>query len=242
MTSGLSERGRIAARLLDAESIRASVHGDTPKVLPPALAVINLFVAASFEQYLQGTRYAYGVTLFLFFEGTLFFILSTTWYVTTTSLILERTRIFPITVGSRILFVALSGLRTRAVVFLWASTVLCLLILHHRSGTEVVFAPLLYSLFLLSIQGVIVAAFLIFSRFSQPMTLFAWFGGFLLALILIGAVLFRHESLFDVIVPLVWTSAGTVAAREGNMPAVLLNVAYLILFTAGIVAVARRFA
>lgn len=242
MTSTLLESRTSASRLLEAESIRVSVQGNAPRVLPPALAVMNLFFAASFEQYLQGARYAYGMTLFLFLEGSFFFILSTTWYVTTTSMILERTRVFPITAGSRILYVASSGLRSRAVVFLWASTVVCLLILHHRSATEAIFAPLLYSLFLLSIQGVIVAAFLIFSRISQPMTLFAWIGGFLLAVLLIGALMFRYDSVFDAIVPLVWTSAGTVAAREGDLSAVVLNSVYLILFTAGTAGVARRFA
>lgn len=242
MTGALLDNRRSTSRLLAAESIRITAQGNAPRVLPPALAVINLFFAASFEQYLQGTRYAYGMTLFLFLEGMFFFILSTTWYVTTTSVILERTRVFPITVGSRMLFVALSGLRSRTVVFLWASTLICLLILRHRSATEAIFTPLLYSLFLLSIQGVIVAAFLIFSRISQPMTLFAWFGGFLLASLLIGALMFRYESLFDVIVPLVWTSAGTVAAREGDLAAVLLNGIYLVLFTAGTAGVARRFA
>jgi hypothetical protein len=127
-------------------------------------------------------------------------------------------------------------------VLLWASTLLCLLILHHGSATEAIFVPVLYSLLLLSIQGVIVAAFLVFSRVSQPMTLFAWFGGLLLAVILIGAVMFRQESLLDVIVPLHWTSVGIVAARDGNLPAVLLNAAYLILFTAGLIGVSRRFA
>lgn len=242
MTSALPDSRRSTSRLLAAESIRISLQGNTPKVLPPALAVLNLFFAASFEHSLQGARYGYGITLFLFLEGMFFFILSTTWYVTTTSVILERTRVFPIPVGSRILFVAVSGLRSHAVVFLWASTVVCLLILYHRSATEAILAPLLYSLFLLSIQGVIVAAFLIFARISQPMTLFAWIGGFLLAVLLIGALMFRYDSVFDAIVPLVWTSAGTVAAREGDLSAVVLNSVYLILFTAGTAGVARRFA
>ncbi len=242
MTSALPDSRRSTSRLLAAESIRITLQGNTPKVLPPALAVINLFFAASFEHYMQGARYGYGITLFLFLEGMFFFILSTTWYVTTTSVILERTRVFPIAVGSRILFVAVSGLRSRAVVFLWASTVICLLILHHRSATEAIVAPLLYSLFLLSIQGVIVAAFLIFARISQPMTLFAWIGGFILASLLIGALLFRYESLFDLIVPLVWTSTGTIAARDGDVPAAVLSGLYLVLFTAATAGVARRFA
>ena len=242
MTGWRSEGWIITSHLLAAEAIRTRSHGETPKMLPPALALFNLFFAASFEQHLEGTRYAYGLTLFLFLEGALFFVLSTTWYITTTSVILERTRIFPATVWSRILFVGWSGLRSRAVVFLWASAVLCLVILHHRTAAEAIAAPVLYTLFLLSIQGTIVAAFLIFSRLSQPMTLFAWFGGSILAVVLIGALMFRHESLLDTVAPLFWTSAGTIAARDGDLPAVLRNATYLILFTAGMAGIARRFA
>ena len=239
METGLG-RLNVPRTLLVAERLRSGGYRNT-RLYPATVAILNLFLCASFEPHLKegGTYY---LSVFLFLEVTLHVVLSSLNFSTFVSEILAKSRIFPTRSAQRMLFVITSSLRRPLLLALAASNVLFLLILFHSTvWAALAVAPLF--VFLIFVTETLLSTFLLIAtRYAIPFGGMIVLLGFLVVVVVIGAFAFRVESLVEYIPILQWATHGIIAAEAGNIGGAAGGALRLFLTEISILFVGRRFA
>lgn len=211
-----------------------------PKFVAPALALLNLFFIAYFEQYLAGERPVEIRALLVFLEATLFVILALTRFLGGTEQTLKRGAIFPTTAWERFLFSGISNLR-RPVVTLWVGSVaLAFVTLGHSSWIEASVPPILFSLLILCLQAVVSLLLLWSAKREGTAGMIVW--GMLAAVlgVVTASLLFGEWSLMRFLLPVQWVAEAIRATRDGDLFPSVRAIALLLGLGAGAALLARK--
>jgi hypothetical protein len=225
--------------LLNAEKCRRREAGTMTRLLPALFAVANLFVCAFFERLLHNDETGRVLAIFLFIEGTAFLGLAITHYMGGCQEIILKSRTYPSTPWSRFAFVFCSISVSPTSLGLWASDFLALIILRRMVAVSAISAPVLFTLYMLTIQAGTAFVCLLASRTQYPVaavTLLLSLGVFA---VLVASLVFHADAIVMVFPPVAWTSAGVGATEVA--PALWRGV--LLAALAGVTAlIAKRYA
>lgn len=137
--------------LLDAERAKERRGPDSRRLVGPVLAIANLFLLAYGERYLRNDR---GMLFpILTAEMVLLLLLSASHMLSSATVSLERTAIFPLRPIDRFRYVIVGTLRSMPVLLWSGGTLLAFVILYHGSLAAAAGIPLLLALLILTVQG-----------------------------------------------------------------------------------------
>ena len=204
------------------------------------MAILNLFFCANFERYLKNDFGGYYLSMFLFLECTIYVVVSSLSFVTTSAEILERTRVFPIAPVERLLFVVMSNLRRPMILALMASTVFFVVIAYPNTFWNALASIFLIVVLMCLTETLLSTILLALARRSiAPGSTFALFGFFFLAF-LVSSLVFHVESILENIPTIKWATAGILAGSSGETESVLLQTGWLVLAELVVLAIARK--
>jgi hypothetical protein len=230
-----------AASLLSAERMKTGDYRTT-RLYPAAAAILNLFFCASFERYLKDDPSGYYLSLFLFIEGALYVVVSSTNFFTAAFEILTKSRVFPTTPAGRLWFVVAGSARRPIVFSLVASDVFFLIILFRHAFPHVLITAALFLLMIISIEVLLATMMLTLMRRSAPLGTAVVLCALLLCLVFIGSFVLHFETVLSAIPFIRWAAMGMLAALVGNTSEALANAAWLVLTTLLVLVIGRRLA
>jgi hypothetical protein len=191
-------------------------------VIAAVLAVANIFFCAYFERYVAGPSWQQELVTLLAIETGVLILAAMGVYLQSVDPILKRTRVHPLTPGSRFAFIVAALMRHRYVLLLWGSGVFSMTLLVHPDATSV---PLVVLSFI--IPG---AAFIVLS-IALLVVMERWTSSGAVALAGLGivacitgsvAVVFPESRVLEILLPLKWCVLSCAAALEGNYRQCLL--------------------
>ena len=221
MTSTLT-----AGNLLVVDRLKSGGYRTT-RLYPAAVAILNLFFCAYFERYLKDDANGFYLSLFMFLESTLYAVVSSINFHRISFEILSKSRIFPATPSSRLLFVITGNLRRPIVLSLVGSNIFFLIVLFRHPVMDALIVGVLFAGLIIVTEILLSTLMLTLLRRSIPSGIAAVFLGFLLFALLIGSFIFHVESLLAMNPLLRWTIDGILSARHSDTVGVLTNITWL---------------
>jgi hypothetical protein len=214
----------------------------TTRLYPASAAIFNLFFCAYFERFVKSDFTGYYLSLFLLFEGSLYAFVSTSSFFTVGHEILSKSRVFPTTSTSRLVFVLTSNVRRPIVWALVGSNVFFLLIILRHALPHALIAPLVFILMILTIEVVLSTSLLVLLRRSVPTGSVIALLAFSIFALFVGTTVFHADSLLRTAPIVGWATNGILASSTGNIATALVNACWLALLILGGFVLGRRLA
>ena len=204
-----------ARELLAVDAARRERRGSVARLLPAAVAVLNLLAGAAFEEPLRWDSTGRAHAGFLLLQFSAYALLSVTFFAARTAAILARTRIYPLRPLDRYAAAFAADIRRREVLALALSGAGVLAVVHARAPLTAVAAVLL-TLEMFLATGLIAAttSVLVFRTPSPGATALA-LGAVLCVSGAVALLLFPAEDLL--LPPAGWAASGIMAFSRGDV-------------------------
>jgi hypothetical protein len=203
-------------RLLTIDRIRGRHKTGLQRLLPLAVAVLNLFFASYFERFIANDPETYYLSLFLFLQATVYVFLSLAHFIGSTHEVLRKTRVFPLKGFTRFTYAAVSSVIQPVAIGLVLTTSFALVILCRASTLSMIAAPILYLLLIANIESTLSALTRLLADRNRQVTDIAALLAVAALAVLIGSVVFRADLLITHLPLLSWVTAGIRSAGEGE--------------------------
>jgi hypothetical protein len=225
-------------RLLAIARLRSESEPDGWRVLPVAVAVLNLLVCGYHERMLQEDGYS--LSLYLFLQAAAAGVLQVLHFHGSLSMILLKTRQFPTSSRGRFLFVAASHASRPLTAALIGSNLLFLAV-HYRHNPAAASTSCVLFLLMMALVALLVSfvALVLLRRSPNLPGLAALTGAVLLGLLL-ASLVFRIDPIVTDLPFLRWTADGIRAALAGDRATAALKAAYLLATSAALLAAGTR--
>lgn len=228
--------------MLEATRTRELRHSARWTVGIATLGIINLFLCAFLESFVNDRNGEDGFMLFLAVESSFLLLAGAAVVNGDLETISRRTWVFPMTSSARFSFVFLSLLRHRATFIIAVTTVFASALLGPRAPVSVggrVIMTALLELFLFSAMSLL--TILRIRPAGETRSLLS-LAGLILAGILVLTAVVTPGPILNIIYPLRWTTAGVLMIHQGETLAALPYAGYLMIFTGACVLIGRRYA
>jgi hypothetical protein len=210
-------------QLLEVDKSRRQREKSFVRVIPPAAAVANLLLCATFEPLLREESAGHFLALFLLTECALLVLLNFSYFGRRTSPVLVKTRIFPIAPGERYIATVAIEVRRRIVLALIISTAAFLALFFRSSVVSAACAVVMFLLLSAAVETVSSAVALMLLRTAHPSAFALALGSAAMVVLVAGLIVFDITDLLAA-VPLVnWGSAGMLAGSRGNIAGALIS-------------------
>jgi len=224
MEKRINKTFRPASCLLAADRLRNSLKGEAAIVYPASIGVLNLFFCAYFERFLKNDTGALYLALFLFLESSVYLLMAVAYFMGSTTEFLSKTRIFPTTPSSRILFASLSNIRRAPCGALVASNIFFMLVFYRNSPLAMIAAPILFLLMILNIETVSTIILLVSARISRPLAGVAALVALCAFAVPVSSLVFHFDTLLTALPVISWATSGIHSAAQGALsPAVTMG-------------------
>lgn len=223
-----------ARQLLEVDRSRQQRERSFARILPPAAAVGNLLLCASFESLLREDPAGHSLALFLLVECSILVILNVSYFGGRTSPVLRQTRIFPITPAERYSSTIAVEIRRRIVLAFIISTAAFLALFFRSSIVTAGCSVVIFLLLSAAVEFVTSTIALLLLRTPHPSASALALGGAAAFLLSTGLMVFDITDLLAAIPLVNWGSAGVLAGSRGDLSGALINAGYLT--AAGVVA------
>jgi hypothetical protein len=198
--------------LLAVDAARRERRGNVARLMPAAVAVVNLFTGAAFEEPLRWDTTGRAHAAFLLLECTAYALLSISFFATRTSTVLARTRIFPLRPLDRYLTAFVADVRRPEVLALVLSGIGILAVVHaHTPLTAIAAVALSLEMFLATALLLATSSALVFRTHAPAATALA-LGGVLCVLCTLY-ILQKGDILLP---PAGWAASGMMAFARGD--------------------------
>lgn len=219
----------ITNQLLLAEKNKATHTYGRVKIFPLIAACLNLFLCGLFDQYLREDVNGHYLTLFFLIQSIVCISFAIGNYNQSSAEILSKTKIFPVSFGSRLLFILKSNIRHGLFISLITTSILFFIVFYHRQPVVMFFAIFSYALLLVVVEVVVACLLLIAQKSIRTIMSVAIFVFITAFIISIFALIFHFNTPL-LYTPLVsWTSSSILAMQRYDYLNVLLNVSFFIL-------------
>ncbi len=228
---------QIAADLIRLDRSR----GKRLSLLPLIYGVGNLLFCGFMDSRLRSDPAMHDLFLFFFLEGFLILSIAAGHFITNDEKVIVRTRIFPTTSLSRMMYLVAGNGRRPAVAAVLVTAMLFLCVLFRDSPWLLLSSLLLFALMAAGLMAIHAAAGLMLIRGSQPPEGMALMIVLLAIGVVAGSLMFRYDFLLEGTPVTAWAAAGMLAARTGDLAGLARNAGFLAATLAGALAVGRRF-
>lgn len=215
---------RAVRQLLAVDALRRSQEGILARIIPPATAVLNLFACACFEPLLKDDPGGHYHAQFFLEQCAIYIALGISFFAGTTSIMLAKTRIFPLTPADRYAFTLASDLRRRIVIALAVSTSFFLAIVSRSEPATCALSSIaVYALLVVTTEALTATVVVAASHTSSPGATGIAIGGGLLLAVTVGLLWLGIDDLLSALPPVSWGAAALVAASGGRTTSFLLH-------------------
>jgi hypothetical protein len=210
-------------QLLEVDKSRRQREKSFVRMIPPAAAVANLLLCATFEPFLREDSAGHFLALFLLTECALLVFLNFSYFGRRTSPVLVKTRIFPVAPTERYISTVAIEVRRRIVLAFIISTAAFLALFFRSSIVSAACAVVIFLLLTAAVEFVSSAIALMLLRTAHPSASALALGGATIVVLVAALIVFDITNLLAA-VPLVnWGSAGMLAGSRGDIAGAFIN-------------------
>ena len=230
-----------ARQLMAVDRSRRLRESTFTRIVPPAAAVGNLLLCATFEPLLREDAAGHFLALFLLVESALLVILNISYFGGKTAPVLRKVRIFPVTPSERYCSTIAIEMRRRIVLALMISSATFLAIFFRASVVIAASSVMIYLILAVAVEFGTSAIALLLLRTPHPPASALALGGGTVLLLTTGLMVFGITELVAAIPLVNWASAGVLAGSKGDIPGVLVNAGYIAASGAGAILIGSRY-
>lgn len=216
-----------ARQLLEVDDSRRQGEKGFVRVIPPAAAVANLLLCATFEPLLREDPSGFFLRIFLLVESALLVILNLSYFGRRTSVVLVRARIFPVSAAERFVSTVAIEARRKIVAALIFSTAAFLALFFRSNLVAATGAVLTTLLLFFSVECVTSTLALLLLRTTHPSASALALAGAGIVAMIAGLLVFDVQELLAAVPLINWGSAGILAGARGDSAGAFMNAAWI---------------
>ena len=234
----LASRTRL---LLDASRTQFAARGEFSRLVPPGVAVLNLFACAAIEGQIRSDLTGHIHALFYLCEGLMYIALTIGYFSRSSFGLLEKCRLFPLNAPSRFWFAVVANVRRPIVLALVASSAFFLIVIHRHDTALLGVSLVGLMLTFFSLEMTVATLCLTLSRTSFPGAAGLGAATLYVVGVLCASLLLPGGSLLGAIPPVCWAAAAVREAGVGTGSSVLINLLLTALWGTGATAFGLRY-
>jgi hypothetical protein len=216
-------------QLLKVDSLRQGRGTSFFRLIPPAAAILNALMFASFEHSIKSDPSGHALALFLLIEAGVLVLLNVSYFSSRTSIILAKARIFPVSSSERFRTAFVIEIRRNIVIALAISNAACFALFFGRSPSTAAIAVGLFLLLAFAVESLTITLSLLISRTLHPPAFALALGGVLVAALAAGLMAFNIGELIAGIPLVNWCTRGILAGLHQEYARAAMNAGILAL-------------
>ena len=208
---------RIASHLLAVDSRQGSADQGKIRTHPVLFAFLNLLFCGYMDHFLQGDIYGHYLALFLFIQCSMLTLIAVGTFIRGHDEILFKTKVFPTTQLSRLLFVLRGFLQKPASIALWLTTMLFVIVFYYRTPVVMGLSIVAVAMMVVNLELMIAVVCLRLHRSSRSVAGVAVISVLTMFGVLVATIVFQFHSLLAAAPLISWTVDIILAAQQSHV-------------------------
>jgi hypothetical protein len=227
--------------LLDVSRAKFATRGEFSRLVPPGVAVLNLFACAAIEGQIRSDSTGHAHALLYLCEGLMYIALSIGYFSRSSFGLLDKCRVFPLTAPSRFWFAIVANVRRPIILGLVASSAFFLIVVHRHDAALLMVSLVGLMLIFFSLEMTVATLCLTLSRTPYPGAAGLGTATLYVVGVLCASLLQPGGDLLGAIPPVCWVATAVREAGAGTGVSVLSNLVLAALWGTGAAAIGLRY-